>query len=300
MTSGADQRFDGGVVVGIDGSDTALGGAQWAAQYAARHTLPLTLLHVIPRFELHFTGTDDHDLPAGSDGDALLAAAADAIRAAHPDLVIHTEAVRGSVAPTLTDAAVDARMLVVGKGASEHRALGGHAVKVVHRAPCPVLIWRPPVATRTGKPLPVVVGVDESEASRRAVEEAFDIARVLHARLTVAHMWDITAAVGMGDLGGQGNMDWPLLETLQNKQRLRMDELVRPLADKYPNAHVNKVFQDVTPAKGLIDLSREDQLVVVGSHGRGRLADALLGSVSQNLIHHAECPVLVVREETSS
>jgi nucleotide-binding universal stress UspA family protein len=55
------------------------------------------------------------------------------------------------------------------------------------------------------------------------------------------------------------------------------------------------VFQDVSPAKGLTELSREAQLVVVGSHGRGRIADAVLGSVSQNLIHHAECPVLVVR-----
>jgi len=35
--------------------------------------------------------------------------------------------------------------------------------------------------------------------------------------------------------------------------------------------------------------------VVVGSHGRGRIAESILGSVSQNLIHHAECPVLVVR-----
>jgi nucleotide-binding universal stress UspA family protein len=58
---------------------------------------------------------------------------------------------------------------------------------------------------------------------------------------------------------------------------------------------VDKVFQDVSPAKGLTDLSREAQLVVVGSHGRGKLADAIFGSVSQNLIHHAECAVLVVR-----
>ena len=108
-------------------------------------------------------------------------------------------------------------------------------------------------------------------------------------------MWDIGAAVGMGDLGGQGPMDWELLDVLQSKQRQRMDELVAPLAAKFRNAHVNKVFEDISPAKGLTELSREAQLVVVGSHGRGRLADAILGSVSQSLIHHAECPVLVVR-----
>jgi nucleotide-binding universal stress UspA family protein len=152
---------------------------------------------------------------------------------------------------------------------------------------------RQPVARRTGKPLPVVVGVDESDESTRALAEAFDIAGMLHAPLTVVHMWEIGAAVGLGY--SQGYMDWQLLDLLQSQQRQRMDELVEPFASKYRNAHVTKVFQDVSPAKGLTDLSREAQLVVVGSHGRGKLADSILGSVSQNLIHHAECPVLVVR-----
>ncbi|MCI4674723.1 universal stress protein [Candidatus Mycolicibacterium alkanivorans] len=223
----------------------------------------------------------------------MLAAAAAAVRSAHPDLAIRTAAVKGAVATALSDASQSARLLVVGSGATDHRALGGHAVRIAHRAHCPVVVWRQPVAKRTGKPLPVVVGVDESDGSTRAVAEAFDIATMLHAPLTVVHMWEIGAAVGLGY--SQGYMDWQLLDLLQSQQRQRMDELVEPFARKYRNAHVSQVFQDVSPAKGLTDLSREAQLVVVGSHGRGSLADSILGSVSQNLIHHAECPVLVVR-----
>ena len=217
------------------------------------------------------------------------------MRSTHPDLVIRTATVKGAVATTLTDASQSARLLVVGSGAADHRTLGGHAVRIAHRAHCPVAVWRRPVARRTGKPLPVVVGVDESEGSTRALADAFDIAHMLHAPLTVVHMWEVGAAVGMGDLGGQGNMDWQLLDLLQSRQRQQMDELVAPFASKYRNAHVTKVFQDISPVKGLTDLSREAQLVVVGSHGRGKLSDAILGSVSQSLIHHAECPVLVVR-----
>lgn len=285
----------GPVVVGIDGSETALGGARWAAEFAARHALPLTLLHAIPKWDWHFAGPEGSAGPeGGGEGDVVLAAAHSATQSVQPDLQVRTAAVRGGVATVLADASQSARLLVVGTGAGDHRALGGHAVRIVHRAECPVVVWRPAVATRTGKPLPVVVGVDESEASTRAVAEAFDIAAKLHAPLTVAHMWEIGAAVGMGDLGGQGNMDWQLLDHLQSRQRQQMDELVAPFAREYRNAHVTKVFQDLSPAKGLTDLSREAQLVVVGSHGRGRLADAILGSVSQNLIHHAECPVLVV------
>jgi len=293
MTTAANQPA---VVAGIDGSDTALGGARWAAEFATRHALPLTLLHAISKLDWHFASAEPPaELERSTDVDRALAAAESAVRSTHPDLAIRTAAVRGAVATVLADASQSARLVVVGTGAADHRALGGHAVRIAHRTHCPVVVWRPPVARRTGKPLPVVVGVDESDESTRALAEAFDIAGMLHARLTVVHMWEIGAAVGMGDLGGQGVMDWQLLDLPQSQQRQRMDELIEPFASKYRNAHVTKVFQDVSPAKGLIDLSREAQLVVVGSHGRGKLADSILGSVSQNLIHHAECPVLVVR-----
>lgn len=293
MTNEATQSV---VVAGVDGSDTALGAALWAAEFATRHALPLTLIHAIPRLDWHFAGAEQHaEVDRSADGDTVLAAAETAVRSAHPNLAISSAAVKGAVATVLADASQSARLLVVGTGAADHRALGGHAVRIVYRTQCPVVVWRKPIAVRTGKPLPVVVGIDESDHSTRALAEAFDIAGMLHAPLNVVHMWEIGAAVGMGDLGGQGMMDWQLLELLQSRQRQRMDELVEPFARKYQNAHVSKVFQDISPAKGLTELSREAQLVVVGSRGHGAFADSLLGSVSQNLIHHAECPVLVVR-----
>lgn len=295
MTSAVNQQA---VVVGIDGSETALGGARWAAEFASGHGLPLTLLHAIPRLDWHFAHVEPPaELDGAATGDAVLAAAQTAVRQAYPDLEIRAEAVKGSVASVLGEASEAARLLVVGSGADD-RTVGGHTIRIVHRAQCPVVVWRPPAARRTGKPLPIVVGIDESDGSARALAEAFDVAALLHAPLEVVHMWEIGAAVGMGDLGGQGNMDWQLLDVLQAQQRQRMDELVAPFTKKYRNAHVNKVFQDVSPSKGLADLSGDAQLVVVGHHGRGRLADSLLGSVSQNLIHHAECPVLVVRSDS--
>ena len=288
------------VVVGVDGSDTALGGVRWAAAFAAGHALPLTLLHVNTKPVWHFSrGSVPDELtgePVGQEsGDRALAAAHDLVQSAHPDLEVRPSAVRGSIATILAEASQSARLLVIGAGADGHRAVGGHTVRIAHRTHCPLVVWRPAVAKRTGKPLPVVVGVDESDQSKRALAEAFDVAATLRAPLTVVHMWEIDAAVGMGDLGGQGLMDWPLLQVLESQQRQQMDEIVEPFTRQYRNAHVTKVFQDISPAKGLTELSREAQLLVVGSHGRGRIADAVLGSVSQNLIHHAECPVLVVR-----
>jgi nucleotide-binding universal stress UspA family protein len=278
------------VVVGVDGSDGALGAAQWAADLAAKWALPLTLLHAVPRLEWHFSTTPAPPLDTTSD---VLAVAQAAVQSHNPDLAVHAVSVKDSVAAALTQASAAARLLVVGSGATDHRALGGHVVRITHRAQCPVAVWRQPVAKRTGKPLPVVVGIDESDDSSRALAAAFDVAGALHAPLSVVHMWEIGAAVGLGY--SQGLMDWRLLDVLQSQQRRKMDELVAPFLKDYENAHVNKVFQDISPSKGLTELSQEAQLVVVGSHGNGKLADAALGSVSQNLVHHAECPVLVVR-----
>ena len=80
MTSPADQS-DGkpSVVVGIDGSDTALGAARWAAELAAMRGFALTLLHAIPRLNWHFATADATTEPDGADGDRALAAAEAAV-----------------------------------------------------------------------------------------------------------------------------------------------------------------------------------------------------------------------------
>ncbi|MCV7225217.1 universal stress protein [Mycolicibacterium komossense] len=279
------------VVVGIDGSEAALGAARWAADFAAKSAAPLVLLHAVPRLDWHFT-TDSPSITAEGT-DAVLAVAEEAVKSTHPQLGVQTTIVKKSVTVALQEASDDARLVVVGAGSDEHRVLGPHAIRIAHGALCPVLAWREPAARRTGKPLPVVVGIDESDGSARALAAAFEVARTLHAPLTVVHMWEITAAVGLGY--SQGLMDWNLLDMLQTQQRQRMDELVAPFARTYPNAHVTEVFRDISPAKGLVELSGDAQLVVVGSHGSGGITGATLGSVSQSVLHRAECPVLIVR-----
>ncbi|ORM33443.1 universal stress protein [Williamsia sp. 1135] len=289
----------GAVVVGIDGSEAALGAARWAADFAAKSGSPLQLLHAIPRLEWYFANAMVFSPDAladelATDGDKKLDVAEAEIRASHPELPVTRRIVNEAAAKAFAVASDTARLIVIGShwsSAASDLILGGHVIRIVNQATCPVLVWRETEATRTGKPLPVVVGVDESDNSLRALRAAFATAEVLGAPLTVAHMWETGAAVGLGY--GEGPVDWNLLHLLQSTQEEKLNEIVAPLRKEFPGAHVHKVYTDVGPAKGLKDLSKEAQLVVVGSKGHGKLSGAILGSVSQSLIHHAECSVLV-------
>ena len=78
-------------------------------------------------------------------------------------------------------------------------------------------------------------------------------------------------------------------------QARSLDELLSPWRDKYPKVPVEALVTRDSPARVLVGVSRTARLVVVGSHGHGAVAGTLLGSVGSQLLHHADCPVLIAR-----
>jgi nucleotide-binding universal stress UspA family protein len=78
-----------------------------------------------------------------------------------------------------------------------------------------------------------------------------------------------------------------------------LDDLVAATAAR-TNASVSGVLASGSPAGHILDLSAEATMVVVGSRGRGGLRSAVLGSTSQQIAHHAQCPVVVVRDSAAT
>ena len=87
-------------------------------------------------------------------------------------------------------------------------------------------------------------------------------------------------------------VDW---DAVESDEREVLAERLAGLRTSHPDLVVRKLVVRDRPARSLVDESRRAQLVVVGSRGRGGLRGLLLGSVSQQLLHHAHCPVAVVR-----
>jgi nucleotide-binding universal stress UspA family protein len=80
-------------------------------------------------------------------------------------------------------------------------------------------------------------------------------------------------------------------------ERASLAALVEPWQAKFPDVRVEPLVSHDSAAAVLVGVSHGTQLVMVGSRGHGAIAGTLLGSTSLQLLHHAECPVLIVRPE---
>ena len=137
----------------------------------------------------------------------------------------------------------------------------------------------------------IVVGVDGSRASRRALAWAVDQARATRATVQVVHAWEVPS-LGADPLA-QTLGDPPTLEAQARRElRLVVDEadergLVSPLECSLVRGE---------PVQALLDAAKDADVLVLGSQGLGA-GDAPLGSVSYRLIGRAVCPVVVVPPE---
>jgi nucleotide-binding universal stress UspA family protein len=134
----------------------------------------------------------------------------------------------------------------------------------------------------------VVVGVDGTESSHRALAwaatEAVRRGAVLH--VVTAWSWDAAEGAPLATVDPS-----TLLEVAESTQSTAIDEALAGL-DVHP-VITRQVVQG-TAADALVEASRRADLVVVGTHGRGPVRSFLLGSVSQSVIKHAACPVVVM------
>ncbi len=278
------------IVVGVDGSAAALDAVRWAAGEAALRKLALRLVYAADVTGGRFDG----GLPVPQSffdelqraGQQLLADAA----AVAGEVTVSTEMPLEPAVPLLLECSRTARMVVLGssgRGGFTGMLAGSTAVSVSAHASCPVAVVR----GRPDAAGPVVVGVDGSPTSEEALKVAFDEAAWREVPLVAIHAWsdaDYGVPLPAPDL------DWAEVE--REQQRLLAERLAGR-QERYPDVRVERVVVRDRPRDELLARSRDAQLVVVGSRGRGGFRGLVLGSTSQALIHHADCPVLVVRPQ---
>jgi nucleotide-binding universal stress UspA family protein len=137
----------------------------------------------------------------------------------------------------------------------------------------------------------IVVGIDGSEDAARALDWAIEEAHLRHAQLLLVHGVEVGMAAATPYGGGQ------IYEELQEAGQAVIDRGIA--VAKAAGVEAQGRMEIGSSAYALIDSSKGAALLVVGSRGHGGFAGLLLGSVSTACVHHAHCPIVVVRPSDS-
>lgn len=143
----------------------------------------------------------------------------------------------------------------------------------------------------------IVVGVDGSPASRNALRWAADEAVARGASLEVVHVYDPTPTYevyrypeGLPTPVDQERHD----EEMERHALKLLAEMVGTLDQRLHVRVEQRLIVSPRPAHALLDAATGAEMLVVGSRGHGGFTGLLLGSVSNQCVHHATCPVVVV------
>lgn len=255
----------GPVVVGVDGTADALRAVRWAAVRAGLSDVGLRLVH------------------ASQTCDGVSRIARDVADETVGGVSVTVVTGEGSAAGLLVRESASASLVVLGNrghGGFSGLLVGATVATVAARGRCPMVVMGGPEELGNG---PVVVGVDGTPTCDAALGFAFAEASLRCTGLIAAH--GMVSAV----------------EEDVARDRDRVAELIAEQVaghrSSYPHVKVVQEVMADTPGRALLDQAASAQLAVVGSGRRIGYRGALLRSTSRYLLHHAPCPVAVVRRD---
>ncbi|ALO92374.1 Stress-inducible protein [Streptomyces hygroscopicus subsp. limoneus] len=266
------------LVVGIDGSEASLEAVDWAADEAARHGVPLHLVHA--------AAPEEHT----SD---LVTAATDRAGKGAPTVRLSSEVLYEDPASALVGEGRNAFALVLGSrglGDLAGMLLGSVSLAVAARADCPVIVVRGGAEHRGARFGSVVVGIEDGEGSGTAVQFAFREAHVRRCRLVAVHAW----CPPPGAPPEPPPASEYAFETHHRPPAQVLDDALRAPAAQCWNAPVSRRVVEGPARQALLEAASNADLLVVGARRRLGHPGLQLGLINHALLHHAPCPIAVV------
>ncbi|MFE7765324.1 universal stress protein [Streptomyces sp. NPDC057438] len=284
------------VMAGADGSPSSLEAVETAAHEAELRRCALRLVHAFFWPAMHPPpGPSPLGPPDGGLREMVGRVVAEAVqraRTAAPDVETTNAVIAGEPLSVLERQSRTAELIVVGSrglGGFAGLLLGSTAVHLAAHSHCPVMVVR----GRKDPAGDVLLGADGSPAGRAAVGFAFAEASLRRAHLIAVHAWPPKTERALGPQDPLASVFDE--DRLHDGAARQLSEALAGWQEKYPDVLVHRRLVKAGPREALIRASGSAQLVVVGARGRGGVSGLLLGSVSQALLHHAQCPVTVVR-----
>jgi nucleotide-binding universal stress UspA family protein len=143
----------------------------------------------------------------------------------------------------------------------------------------------------------IIVGVDGSGHSHRALDWAIHEAAIRHAPLTVLTVQQVMNSFWAGP--AVYPEDTELAENARKIVQDETDEVLGGLADDARPPEVTVLGVAGLPAEAILGIAKDADMIVVGSRGAGGFKKLLMGSVASQVTHHAHIPVVVIPAEES-
>lgn len=179
-----------------------------------------------------------------------------------------------------------------GKGAWQQLFLGSTARKLIRKCPAPVwVVKRQPAQP----PATIVVAVDTSEASRRAVEQAIRLAQSAHAQLHVVHVVEHQIPDHLLDLKSSNDSDKSVRDWIKEEATQSFEAFLAPLQGSQPPLQRHLLWG--SPGEQIVKFAKDIKadLVILGTVGRTGLQGLLLGNTAENVLVHSDCDILAVK-----
>ena len=306
------------VIAGVDGSQSAMHAALWAAREAESRGVPLTLAHALhlPHAAVTLLGPDNYAERWQAVGDGLVRSVAARIRELHPRLIVATDISPFSAIDRLAELSTQDVLVVT--GTRGHGGFTGMLLGSVSRT----------LAARAEGPLIVVCGPEPEEArgavvlgvgprpAESVVEYAFAAARRHGAPLRVVRAWAQPASTPLADVGLPGSAAFgvaapgvltmpgapAMTGVLAAPKTLDSDDgeaadaalAIEPVHARYPEVKVEVTAAVGDPVSALTDAGAQARLIVVGAHRRRGLFAIGAGHVVEGLLSHSPVPVAVI------
>lgn len=288
------------VVAGTDGSESSLRAVELAAHEARLRGRALRVVHAftwpMTRVPLGASPLGPPDGGLRDEAETNVAEALARARAAEPRIDVDGDLVTGEPLAVLAAESRTADLVVVGSrglGGFTGLLIGSVAVHLAAHGECPVLVVR----GREEAQGPVLLAVDGAPDGTAALEFGFAEAQRRGLPLQALHSWNdyyYPTALAPGTMMPVA-FDQEVHDSLETEAHRLLTEALAGPRERYPDVHVDAQLDRLQTRPALIEASRRAGLLVVGARGRGGFAGLLLGSVSQAMVHHADCPVAVVR-----
>ena len=280
------------VVVGVDGSPLSMAAVRRGARVASARGMTLHLLHAFaPDLPMLGFGALADDSVVTTHTQRLLTEATAHAHSVDPALPVTTASRDGYASQALVDASRTAGLVVVGAmgyGVLSRASVGAVAMQVVTHARCPVLVVGHEGADEPGLDR-IVVGVDGSKPSLRALAVAFDEAVLTEASLDVVHAWEPRSA---SDPTLASDSSWSAYESDLEQ---RVEAALAGRRAEHPDVKVDYEVVREEPVRALVERSRGAALTVVGSRGSGGFHGLHVGSTALRVMGRSQSPILLTR-----